>query len=119
MLQSLAAYNHETGRAVHCRIGVAVGPAVAGVLGRLQPRLHLFGKGLRAAEEHEKSCSVDAVHASGPFLRAITRCRPASFGYLATRLGKESGREAMLRLGWQEVAPGSFVPDKLSFASKE
>ncbi len=38
MLTTLAAYRAATGIDVHCRIGIAAGGVIAGVLGRLQPR---------------------------------------------------------------------------------
>jgi class 3 adenylate cyclase len=38
MLATLASYRAATGLDVHCRIGIASGEVIAGVLGRLQPR---------------------------------------------------------------------------------
>ena len=48
MLAATAEYRRDTGRAVDCRIGVSFGTVIVGVLGRLQPRLHIFGQ-VRAA----------------------------------------------------------------------
>ena len=56
---------------VRCRIGVAVGPVVAGALGRLQPRFHLFGPGLREAEMCEQTGREGALHASQAFISAL------------------------------------------------
>ena len=55
MIEAVAARRAETGRAVHCRVGVSLGPVVAGTLGRLQPRFHLLGPGARSAELHEQA----------------------------------------------------------------
>ena len=54
MLAAVRAYRAETGREVHCRIGIAAGALLAGVLGQLQPRFHIFGPALRDAEHHEQ-----------------------------------------------------------------
>jgi hypothetical protein len=72
MIAAVAACREETGRDVHCRIGVSAGEVLAGVLGRLQPRFHIFGAGLTAAERHEKAGQIDAVHASPSFMAALT-----------------------------------------------
>lgn len=51
------------GLQVGCRIGVSAGTVLCGALGRLQPRFHLFGPGLRAAELCEQSGQEGCVHA--------------------------------------------------------
>ena len=71
MIAAVAACREETGRDVHCRIGVSAGEVLAGVLGRLQPRFHIFGAGVSAAERHEKAGQIDAVHASPAFMAAL------------------------------------------------
>ena len=71
MIAAVAACREETGRDVHCRIGVSAGEVLAGVLGHLQPRFHIFGTGLSAAERHEKAGQIDAVHASPAFMAAL------------------------------------------------
>ena len=71
MIAVVAACREETGRELHCRIGVSAGEVLAGVLGRLQPRFHIFGAGLRAAEQHEKAGQIDTVHASPTFMAAL------------------------------------------------
>jgi class 3 adenylate cyclase len=38
MILALRDYRRRTGSALHCRVGVALGDVVAGVLGHLQPR---------------------------------------------------------------------------------
>ena len=48
---------------LRCRIGVSAGPVLAGVLGRLQPRYHIFGPGIRGAELCEQTGEEGAVHA--------------------------------------------------------
>jgi hypothetical protein len=71
MLEGLEQIRHETGRDVRCRIGIAVGSVLCGVLGRLQPRFHLFGHGIRAAEKLEQTGTPDSVHASDGFVDAL------------------------------------------------
>ena len=44
MLAVVADYRRENQRDVQCRIGLAMGPVMVGVLGRLQPRFHIFGQ---------------------------------------------------------------------------
>jgi hypothetical protein len=83
MIAVVAACREETGREVHCRIGVSAGEVLAGVLGRLQPRFHIFGAGLSAAERHEKAGKIDAVHASPAFMAALS---------LAGDLRRDSGK---------------------------
>ncbi len=46
--------NQETPTKLSCRIGIGMGPVLAGVLGKLQPRFHVFGKGAVDAEVHEQ-----------------------------------------------------------------
>jgi class 3 adenylate cyclase len=46
--------NQETHAKLSCRIGIGMGPVLAGVLGKLQPRFHVFGKGAVDAEVHEQ-----------------------------------------------------------------
>ena len=50
MIDTLEEHRRETGQEVHCRIGVAIGSVVAGVLGKLQPRFHIQGQAVQAAE---------------------------------------------------------------------
>jgi class 3 adenylate cyclase len=44
ILEVMAAYKRETGRDIQGRIGISAGPVVAGVLGKLQPRFHVYGQ---------------------------------------------------------------------------
>ena len=74
MLASVGRYRKETGKDIHCRIGISAGPILAGVLGRLQPRFHIFGSGLRGAERQEQSGAAGAVHVSESFLRLVKSC---------------------------------------------
>ena len=71
MLRAAEAHRRGDGRDVHCRIGISLGTVITGVLGRLQPRLHLFGEGMRAAESHEQAGEADAVHVNYRFMRAL------------------------------------------------
>ena len=71
MIQTLQEHSRETGQEVSCRIGVAVGTVVTGVLGKLQPRFHIQGPGVHVAENLESSSPLqNALHASESFLRA-------------------------------------------------
>ena len=71
ILTELAAYRRETGEAVHGRVGIAVGPVVVGALGRLQPRIHALGAGMRAADVLEQTGRAGAVHVSEDFMRLL------------------------------------------------
>jgi hypothetical protein len=71
MLEGLEHFRLETGRNVRCRIGIAVGSVLCGILGRLQPRFHIFGHGIRAAEKLEQTGTPDSVHASDGFVDAL------------------------------------------------
>ena len=71
MLNGLSRHRYKTGQDVRCRIGIAVGTVLCGVLGRLQPRFHVFGPGIRAAEKLEQTGTPDAVHASDGFVEAL------------------------------------------------
>ena len=82
MLRATERYRQEGGRDVHCRIGISMGSVVTGVLGQLQPRLHLFGEGMRAAESHEQTGDADAVHVNHAFMAALGR-RISSFATTA------------------------------------
>ena len=44
VLGEMSACRRDTGVDIHARIGVAFGPVVVGVLGRLQPRVHILGQ---------------------------------------------------------------------------
>ena len=63
MLDTLAEHRLSTGQPLRCRIGIAVGAVICGVLGRLQPRFHVLGSGIRAAEKLEQTGRPDCVHA--------------------------------------------------------
>ena len=78
MLAAVAQYRAETGKEVHCRIGISAGPILAGVLGRLQPRFHIFGQGIRKAERKEQSGSAGAVHVSENFMLLVFGTVPPS-----------------------------------------
>ena len=73
MLRGIQSFRGGDGQALHCRIGISLGTVMTGVLGRLQPRLHLFGEGMRAAESHEQAGEADAVHVNFRFMRALGR----------------------------------------------
>ena len=128
MILTMARYRRRHARPTHCRIGVATGRVFAGVLGRLQPRFHIFGEAVRTAEGMEQSGRVDAVHASRAFLAALARAAPRSspLAALAPRASASSlrvhaaaeadsaeathvspGRDADLDSGAKEDAPAA------------
>ena len=77
-LAAVAQYRAETGKEVHCRIGISAGPILAGILGRLQPRFHIFGEGIRKAERKEQSGAAGAVHVSENFMLLVFGTVPPS-----------------------------------------
>jgi hypothetical protein len=62
MLRAAESPGPAGGGRVLCRIGIGLGPVVAGVLGRLQPRFRVLGPGALAAEALEQSGTPAAVH---------------------------------------------------------
>ncbi|KAJ1493666.1 nucleotide cyclase [Baffinella frigidus] len=54
MLKVLEDHREVSGKDLRCRIGISTGEVYAGVLGRLQPRYHLFGEPMWVAEELEQ-----------------------------------------------------------------
>jgi hypothetical protein len=109
MIAAVAACREETGRDVHCRIGVSAGEVLAGVLGRLQPRFHIFGAGLSGAERHEKAGQIDAVHASPTFMAALALAGDIRWG--------QAGREG--ELGQQDGFNDSVSSERLWLAAAE
>ena len=71
IFRAVAAHRWPAGTVGACRIGVSAGSVVAGGLGRLQPRFHIFGDALRGAEVCEQTGRAGAVHASGEFMRVL------------------------------------------------
>ena len=78
MIITMGRYRRKKKRETHCRIGVATGKVFAGVLGRLQPRFHIFGDAVKTAEGMEQTGQVDAVHASHDFISSLSRAAPRS-----------------------------------------
>ena len=72
MIEALGQHHRDTGEQLHCRIGLAVGDVTTGVLGHLQPRFHITGPGLQAAEALEQTAPMqDTLHASDDFLKLV------------------------------------------------
>ena len=73
MIEALGQHHRDTGEQLHCRIGLAVGDVTTGVLGHLQPRFHITGPGLQAAESLEQTAPMqDTLHASEDFLKLVS-----------------------------------------------
>ncbi|KAJ1470692.1 nucleotide cyclase [Baffinella frigidus] len=72
ILRVLEDHREVNGKDLRCRIGISTGEVYAGVLGRLQPRYHLFGETMRIAEQLEQRCAVDGVHVSAPVMKALS-----------------------------------------------
>jgi len=114
LLRVLAVQREVSGQDVRCRIGISKGVVYAGVLGRLQPRYHLFGEPMRIAEQLGSRGAVDSVHVSAPVMEALaTRPGPqapeevsqAWTGNSSTR-AREREREgypASSEMDWTEV----------------
>jgi class 3 adenylate cyclase len=71
MLDTMAEHRLSTGQPLRCRIGIAVGAVICGVLGHLQPRFHVLGSGIRAAEKLEQTGRPDCVHARCGAVRSV------------------------------------------------
>ena len=103
MIEALAEHRKSTGQDVDGRIGVSVGMVVAGVLGRLQPRFHIHGPAMRAAEMLEQTGRVGAAHVSDVFLRTLLTAipgTPPTTTACATKPGDVPGR-----ILWPEMLP--------------
>jgi len=73
LLQALEACSSTTGVNWHARIGIGVGDAIAGVLGRLQPRFAVYGEGFKRAAELERGARQDAVRCSPLLMHLLTQ----------------------------------------------
>ncbi len=76
MINAVVACRQATGRTgLACRIGVSVGGVLAGVLGQLQPRFHIFGSGIYAAELHEQVIGINYsfLRGRGEELRSLDK----------------------------------------------
>mmetsp|Transcript_59276 Transcript_59276/g.157752 ORF Transcript_59276/g.157752 Transcript_59276/m.157752 type:complete len:628 (+) Transcript_59276:323-2206(+) len=80
VLEALAEMRNQGVHDVHGRIGIALGSALLGALGKLQPRFHMMGKGVRAAEVLEQLGRVDMVHVSENFLTNLGCFGPSPAG---------------------------------------
>jgi class 3 adenylate cyclase len=71
MIDAVREVGKDSGLDLHCRIGISTGEVIAGTLGRLQPRFHIMGEGMRLAEQLEQTSEVDSVHVSTKFLEQL------------------------------------------------
>ena len=71
MILALRDYRRRTGSALHCRVGLALGDVVAGVLGHLQPRCAI-GEGERV--QHHDEVRLLLAAGDGPPMVARTTC---------------------------------------------
>ena len=71
ILSCLKEHRERSGVDLHCRIGIATGDVISGVLGLLQPRFCVFGEAMCRAEELEQTGVKDAAHCSSEFLDYI------------------------------------------------
>ena len=84
-----------------CRIGISAGSIVAGGLGKLQPRFHVFGSALLDAEHCEQSGRAGAVHATAEFMRILCGgCRQGTLNNptLPSLPGSRSYRSLWMRI---------------------
>jgi class 3 adenylate cyclase len=93
MLAALASYRGATGRAVHGRLGLGCGSALAGALGRLQPRYHVVGEGPCTAELLEHEGVPDALHVSVDVLRVLSVASSPSGLFPSKQLGSLSAAQ--------------------------
>ena len=71
MLERIRERQRSTGFRLDARIGIAVGSAVAGILGELQPRFSVQGPVMRAAAQLETTGEPGAVHCSRAFAELV------------------------------------------------
>ena len=68
MLETIDVYNAGSAQPLQARIGIGCGSVVVGTLGSLQPRIHIRGHGMVAAERLEEQSSPGKVHVQGEVL---------------------------------------------------
>lgn len=78
MQHATAGRTAPDGTPLALRVGVANGPAVAGVVGESMLRYHLFGHTLRTAATLERTCARGMVHVSSGVARRILQSSKAS-----------------------------------------
>ncbi|KAJ1488672.1 nucleotide cyclase [Baffinella frigidus] len=91
-----------SGQDVRCRIGISKGVVYAGVLGRLQPRYHLFGEPMRIAEQLGSRGAVDSVHVSAPAPEEVSQAWTGNSSTRARERERE-GYPASSEMDWTEV----------------
>ena len=77
MLECVAKHREESGVDLHCRIGIAHGSCLSGILGRSQPRFCVFGEAIKRASALEQTGFKDALHCTEEFYNLV-RQRPMS-----------------------------------------
>ena len=64
MNQILAEYRLQSGHDIQMRIGIHRGPAIAGVVGQMKPRFHVFGKTIEYTNKLESDGLKSRIHVS-------------------------------------------------------
>eukprot|EP01138_Halocafeteria_seosinensis_P013909 gb/GECG01014203.1/.p1 GENE.gb/GECG01014203.1/~~gb/GECG01014203.1/.p1 ORF type:complete len:1130 (+),score=78.99 gb/GECG01014203.1/:1-3390(+) len=84
MISSVAAFNEKNSSDLGVRIGIHSGRVGAGIVGKLRPRFHVFGKTVLDAEHLESTSQRNEVHIS---LATANRYRGIQFGFAASHKG--------------------------------
>ena len=64
MIEAVTKYAAEQESKIECRIGIAYGQVLAGMLGKLQPRFHLMGEAVWDAHKLESSAETNTLRVS-------------------------------------------------------
>ena len=76
ILRVVSNVRRERGIDLDVRIGIGTGTCVAGTMGKLQARFHVFGPAMAAAEALERGCPRGHVHINTLVMATLRRQQP-------------------------------------------
>jgi len=86
MIDVVKRYAAQQETTIECRIGIANGQVLAGMLGKLQPRFHLMGEAVWEAHRHECNADVNTVRVGDDVQGLLADFLPA---LISVERGKE------------------------------